>query len=527
MKKKINYNLPATLFDVTVDSKQGNFSRGKLKVFYIGETADKRYFSEEFGKELIKTLPYTPIVSRIDEDKDDFVGHASQQEILGIVDPCSEPYFEVLEDGLNWAICDVVLYTERPDRVGEWAKKIVGHPQSLELDPKTVKYNINYDEKRHFKNLEFTAGSFVGVSVLGNDQQPAFTGSEFFGIDKFKMLKDYCEHAKSDQNGGMNMNFNEFLKLSWGDLSVKISEALSEAYDNEYYWYIVDFFDDSVVVRMYSYYDGKQTLNQISYTADENGVITLGNVTEVAVQYVPVVQTSSSSAEVTNASQTNASQMSTTVEEGEQPSTDVNEINPVENTNTEETPENSTTDDQTNFENNDNASQEPNTVAEQGVENQPASEENVEQSTEQSAENFDNHGSDENPSDANITPVNTEEASADNNEQQEGQEQEASSTTTLTESERTEFEALKRERKITILNNYKDYLTEEQFTTFSQNIDNYSDNDLELELLRIYKSSAHDTKEERAFALADILNNAKTNSDSSLDAFVRRQLRKN
>jgi hypothetical protein len=36
------------------------------------------------------------------------------------------PTFEEREDGNEWCICDVVLYTERPDMVGDLAKKVVG-----------------------------------------------------------------------------------------------------------------------------------------------------------------------------------------------------------------------------------------------------------------------------------------------------------------------------------------------------------------------------------------------------------------
>jgi hypothetical protein len=217
-KHTINYSWPATLFDFSAEC-DGNYSKAKLKVFYKGETADHRYFSDEFSEELIKSLPLTPVVSHYDEEKDDFVGHATEQDIYGVVDPRVNPSF-VEEDGKSWAVCDVVLYTDRPDKVGEIAKKIVGHSQSLELDPKTVKYTVNYDERKHFKNIEFTAGSFIGVSVLGNDQKPAFTGSEFFEYDekfeeKMKLLKDYCSRSNDQVNdGGNEMNLQEFMKLS-------------------------------------------------------------------------------------------------------------------------------------------------------------------------------------------------------------------------------------------------------------------------------------------------------------------------
>lgn len=218
-RQTINFSWPATLsFSADNNNENERFTRGKLRVFYKGETADHRYFSDEFAEELIKSLPYTPIVSYYDEEKDDFVGHATEQNIYGIVDPHGTISFEA-EDDAMWCICDTVMYTERPDKVGEIAKKIEGHSQSLELDPSTVKYTINYDEKRHFKNIEFTAGHFVGVSVLGNDQKPAFTGSHFFTSDemfeeKMKMLRDYCESKHDQDLGGNEMNLQEFMKLS-------------------------------------------------------------------------------------------------------------------------------------------------------------------------------------------------------------------------------------------------------------------------------------------------------------------------
>lgn len=217
-KKTINFNWPATLsFSADNNNENERFSRGKLKVFYKGETADHRLFSDDFGNEVIKSLPYTPIVSYYDEEKEDFVGHATNQSIYGIVDPCGEISFEEI-DGQTWAVCDTVYYTERPDKVGEIAKKIEGHSQSLELDPTTVKYVVNYDSKRHFKNIEFTAGKFVGVSVLGKDQKPAFTGSAFFSesefAEKMQLLKDYCAKQNDQQSGDEEMNLEEFMTLS-------------------------------------------------------------------------------------------------------------------------------------------------------------------------------------------------------------------------------------------------------------------------------------------------------------------------
>lgn len=217
-KIKVSTSIPAFISDFAKESNE-KFSRAKLKVFYVGETADKRLFTQSFAENVIKTLPYTPVVSQYDNEGEDFIGHAAEQNIYGIVDPCGEITFEKQDDGKTWAICDVVLYTERPDETGEIAKKIVGKQHSLELDPNTIQYTVNYDKNRTFQNIEFTSGEFVGVSVLGDKQNPAFSGSGFFEAiksddfeKKMNILKNYCLEKK--RGNDMDVNILNFVELS-------------------------------------------------------------------------------------------------------------------------------------------------------------------------------------------------------------------------------------------------------------------------------------------------------------------------
>ena len=109
-----------------------------------------------------------------------------------------------------------------------------------------------------------------------------------------------------------------------------------------------------------------------------------------------------------------------------------------------------------------------------------------------------------------------------------GNEQVAEETNTssasFTDSERAEFETLKREKKINILNSYKEILSEEEFNNFLGSIDSFEESDLELELLKAYKASKDkEPKIQRAFAFAPILE--KKNADNnSLDDFIRNNL---
>lgn len=475
-KQTINFSWPATLSDFTQDTVNENFSRGKLKVFYKGETADKRCFSDEFAEQVIKTLPYAPVVSSYDVEADDFVGHAEEQQIFGIVDPCVEPVFEVLEDGKTWCICDVVLYTERPDTTGKLASRIIGQPHSLELNPKTVKYVINYDEKKHFKNIEFTAGDFIGVSVLGKKQKPAFTGSAFFSCDekfetKMNILREYCCASASAINGGeKEMDLEKFMELSWGEISTKVHAAVRSEYSDEASIYLIDMYDSYAIFSMFFYLEEKTRLIKIHYTCDELGTVTLGEVTEVYVEYkdVPAIVEQ-------NMEQIDEETSIDAVEDEE--ATIVVEVAPEE---------------------------------QQPIVNENCNISDEEVLTEEPAQVLD----------VEITPQ--MEASVEDEQNTINEEAEAdSSTTSLTESERAEFETLKREKKINLLNSYKKNLTDDEYQGFLDAIDTFSDDSLELELLKAYKRSQQESDSNknpiRAFALAQV-NNAK--NESALDAFV-------
>lgn len=500
MKKKINCSWPAKLMDFSQDSTKENFSRGKLKVFYKGETEDKRYFSDSFAKKLIGSLPYTPVVSYYDEEEEDFVGHASEQNIYGIVDPCSEVTFELDEDNKEWCVCDVVLYTERPDRVGDIAKKIVGHKHSLELDPRSVEYVINYDERKHLKNIEFTAGTFVGVSVLGEKQKPAFSGSEFFAKNeqferKMKILRDYCNERGAEQ-GGPTMNLSEFMKLTWGDKCEAVAGAIESEYGNEYYNYIVDMYDDSAIVRLYSYIDGSKSLVRIKYSMTDNGEVTLGDVNEVRMTYVDIEKPNTDN----NVDQATDSSDFNDVEE-------VAEVTEASAEVVEETFEEINEEVAVVIENNSNVEELSETSTEEAT-NEVVTEETINEEVFEAPE-----------SNADIVTPNEMEASVTEDENK--QPEENPSSTSFAESEWTELENLRREKKIALVDSYKENLTEEEYDSFIAKIDSFeSEENLELELLKAYKKNSSEIKPMRAFSMFT----PKQTSDNELNSYMNRLL---
>ena len=516
------------MYDFTKDNENEKFTRCKLKVFYEGETADHRLFSAAFAAEMKKSLPYTPVVGFYDEEQEDFVGHATEQQIYGMVDPCAEitDYVDP-DDGNKWCVCDVVLYTERPDKVGDIAQKIVGHKQSLEIDPKTVKYTINYDSRKHFKNIEFTAGSFIGLSVLGDSEKPAFTGSEFFSLnedlitsrmkEKLDILSKYCADHHQEKLGGTkdNMNYTEFVKLSWGELSEKISSAFAKEY-SEAYTFMVDMYDDSAIFRVYYYNSGESKLLRAFYTNAEE--ISFSKVEEVHVTYESIEP-------IEAANETFTTDISGQVETNATITTDNENIVPDDNSSASfvDNKEDEEKEDQED----DSASSEEKEGGE-GKEPQPKEEEKDEEdfNDQTDADNTNSTGNvgtkgditdHEDHSNEDVEASNDAAVSESN-----------SSSATFTDSERAEFEALKREKKVNLINSYKEFLSEEEYKTFVDSVDSYADNDkLEFDLLKKFKAysdeHAADSKSNSSsiipFAFTNV-NNEKSSAEKSLTNYV-------
>lgn len=504
-KQKISTSVPACLSDFTIEANE-MFSRAKLKVFYVGETADKRLFTEDFAKEIIKTLPYAPVVSYYDKEKEDFVGHAEQQNIYGIVDPFKEIAFEEI-DGQKWAIAEVVLYTERPDEVGNIAKKIVGKPHSLELDPKTLQYKINYDKHRKFKNIEFTSGKFVGVSVLGSDQQPAFPGSAFFSVDtefskKMDLLKDYLKHSTEELS--MEEQILNFVELSWGEKTKAIYKALDATYGvgNTF---VIDIYDTSVVCYLWHEEASESELVRIDYSLNDNGDCTLGEAKKVRITYEEVVEASS------NASVDDQNEKDEDIEECECNPKEKKkecECNPKEKKKdcecgSEEENEDCVCNPKEKKKNCESNSKEGNENCESNLEEGNANcESNLEEETLELQEDF--------SATPNVDPINEEGIDEQN-------------ASTFTESENEELEALKRNEKLALINSFASELGEEVLSKYTADVDNYSKDELQISLLKeqidVMKSSA-----KKPLKVFKTINENDKPQAKSLDELVRSYL---
>ena len=455
--KQIPSNVPAFIQDF----KEGvgevkRYTKAKLKIFYVGETADHRLFTKEFSDKLLKTLPLTPVVGYYSKQDDDFRGHNLEQYIYGVVPENAEITYETDDNNTTWAITDVILYTERDDNIGEVASKIIGKQHSLELDPRTLQYQINHNELGGFKNIEFLEGSFIGLSVLGDDETPAFTGSAFFKYEeiseKFREnFNLFLEYLKSDGGKIEVFDLQEYLNKVNGAFATRIAQETEEAIygalneanicgyivqNNEEFAVIYRFDEDPEMCGYYKY----------SLSFDENNKIALGLPERVFARYLTAEQIAALEQPATEP----------TFEKKED-----EEVKEEQKCKKEEKPEPK--------------------VKEAG---------NCDNVTEPSVEK---------ESDKKADKEQTDEKSDENKQEDEVKKQEevemgnataSVSVTTLAEDERLELDSYRRAEKQALIEEYRGDLDNELLNTYLANVDNYSKQDLEAELAIAFHNAA-------------------------------------
>lgn len=264
-------------------------------------------------------------------------------------------------------------------------------------------------------------------------------------------------------------------------------------------------FDDSAIVRFYSYIDGSCKLMRIKYSCDENGAVTLGNVNEVHITYEDVA----AAIEETGVEQATLITETVSTESTEE---DFKKKKPSEEEPSEPDDEEKEDSEDEEFVEDKKETDEPSEKSDESEEVADSDEpkEDEEDKADVSCETTEvveevvdaacaNAAVDAaQVTNAEVTETN-EKVSVDNDQIQEAD----TGATSFTESERAELETLKREKKINLLNSYKEYLTDAEYTDFTSRIDAFEVDTLEVELLKKYKSHSEETPRNtmRAFAL--------------------------
>jgi len=322
------------------------------------------------------------------------------------------------------------------------------------------------------------------------------------------LLKEYCEAQKNEQaSGGNEMNLTEFIKLSWGEKAQKVADAVDSEYGREYYNYVVDMYEDRAIMRFYSYFDGSSRLMAISYSISEDGIVSLGDIKEVHVTYEDVPEVKPTNATEEPGVGQEPSSMSTDPVEPQEPTEPNNITEPSDPVNASTDPE-PVAEEVTNTAEIIVSSTVKGATEPTNASVDPVADPNV---AAQSSETADTAAQDTNAQDTQMKVGAVDEQTT---------QEEGSSSAALTDSERAEFEALKRKEKEELIESYKEFLSEEQYNGFFATIDSVSKEELELSLLKEYKvftETNQRAKQRRAFAFAPVNDNAQARSSLAQD----------
>ena len=512
MNVKINFSIPVTLFDYRV-SDNPLYSFAKLKIFYVGQTADKRLFTKEFSDRLIGTLPYVPVVGFYNEEKEDFEGHKPDvQHIYGMV-PEDTGVEYIKEDGKEYAVCDVILYTGRKDKTGEIASKIVGKQHSLELNPDDTTYEINKDTEGKIINIEFKTGSLLGLSVLGDEEKPAFTGSEFFNEDSELMkvfmgfksqIQTFTKHITQRGEDMENKLFESalsFLKRAYSEKISIMYNKLYEIYGEEFY--VPQLFDNYIVV---GYWNGQEIeYSRLPYSENEDGDIIFEDSVTVYPRYLSKDEATlwennmgtnasneTEEEEITEATEIEEEVISTEASDLDSETTqatDITESKKDKDDDEEEYVEDEEEEDEENYQ--------AALVEEEAVEG-----------TEGESVTFSSNNDEDDD-------LNEEEEEAENTQIEEN-----TFSTTLTDSEREELKTFRREKKEGLINSFEEDLSKDFLKELKEEIDKYSFDELEVILSKEFTKTIKQNKPKTSKTNAFIYNSASSQPKSDADIII-------
>jgi predicted nuclease with TOPRIM domain len=272
-----------TNFPITVYGKKEKFSdtisKGRCKVFYKGRNRNGTYITPEFAEKLIASAPYTPVKGIYDIDGEDYTDHGqkrSEGRIYGVVP--ADPNFawekHLDADGVEreYACFDVLYYTALYKEAGE----ISGKSESMELYRQTLKGDWKIIDGK--KTYVFTDGCFLGLQALGDDVEPCFEGASFYSrenetesnilalLEKYEKRTDLFQNHEQGGNDTMpSINF----KVSDGQKFEFLFNLLNPNFNEAGGW-IIDYaicevYDEYAIARNYA----EGTFERIYYKKDD------------------------------------------------------------------------------------------------------------------------------------------------------------------------------------------------------------------------------------------------------------------
>lgn len=278
--KDVNLNLDVSTYG-NIERISDTLSKCRVRIFYKGMNRNRTYISDDFAQQLIDSLPYAPIkgiFSFVNEDFEDHGEDYTDGRIYGIVPEQINFAWEKHLDNDNiereYATCDVYLFTGLYPE----AKLIPGKPQSMEIFSKTCKGEWKISQEDGLPYFLFTSGSLVGLQTLGTEVEPCFEGAAFFSLYKeFKNCLKYID-IKEEKN---KMDKTIF-RLSDNEKWEALFDALNPNFNEEGNWEcncrIISVYDDYALC-----YDCDSRKNKRVYYTKTDDAVIIGEILDVFI----------------------------------------------------------------------------------------------------------------------------------------------------------------------------------------------------------------------------------------------------
>jgi hypothetical protein len=183
MEEKL-INFSATLYgDLQPYNEVSSLAR--CRIFYKGANRNGTYITDEFAEKLLSSIPYVPVKGIYDFVEEDYTDHGKQRyegRIYGIVPENPNLSWEQHEDSDGIIRTYACVDVLLFTAIYKEAKEILGKSQSMELYVKSIEGDFQYiGGKRYFV---YTNGCFLGLQALGEETEPCFEGAAFYNLQE-------------------------------------------------------------------------------------------------------------------------------------------------------------------------------------------------------------------------------------------------------------------------------------------------------------------------------------------------------
>lgn len=252
-----------------------NTGRTKARVFSKYKNRNGSYITDEVAQELIDSAlaMHVPVVGFFDKEADDFTSHTTEDlaSAYGYCDDFLGWETHIDNDGVarEYAVFSIFLHTN----YFKAANKIVGNPQSMELDPESIAGEWVQMEGEEDEYFVYSSAKMKGFTVLGKNVEPCFQGAAFFAnnnsrFDRFSALLDeMMNEVKKGGNGNMIFNISGLDNENYGGLFQMLNTNFDEDHNFEL---------NEVIYAMdnefaYSFACGTKKQKKYRHFKDENG----------------------------------------------------------------------------------------------------------------------------------------------------------------------------------------------------------------------------------------------------------------